>query len=148
MLEEVACHHGITMSWIVRSLIYMWRSENPGVQVFHRPRNFNEGHTSFSLKLYGNKSELLNYARCNGGEFSSFVRFLLELWYNGVLEPDFENIRTIKNVKFSHLKFNGVASVKQYDSKWFHLKEFWPKNPSGNIFLMNLGLKQRKYALV
>ena len=73
-LENIANEDGVTMSWIIRAVIHKWRLDNKNMPVFKRPAILSENHTDFSLKLYGNKEEVLTYSRCNGGEFSPFIR--------------------------------------------------------------------------
>ena len=116
--------------------------------VFKRPAELNEIHTDFSLKLYGNKEEILIYSRCNGGEFSPFIRFLLELWYNGDLTIDLECVNTVKNLKKMKIGFNGVASVKPLLVLWYKKSEYWDKNPASNIYLMTIGLRCRVHPLI
>ena len=148
-LEACAYKNEVTMSWIIRALITSYRNKFNGcMPLFKRPNNLPGRCVSFSLKLYGNKSEILTYARCNGGEFSPFIRYVLELWENSELEIDLECVKTIKTVKGSTLVFQGVAFVLQYNSEWYQKNEFWPKNRQNNLFLMKLGLSCRKHPLV
>ena len=147
-LEKIAFENSVTMSWIIRAVIHQWRLENKYMPIFRRPAELNETHTDFSLKLYGNKEEILIYSRCNGGEFSPFVRFLLELWYNGDLTIDLECVNTVKNLKKIKIGFNGVASVKPLSVVWYKKSDFWDKNPFRNIFLMTSGLQCRVHPLI
>ena len=146
-LEKIAFENGVTMSWIVRTILHQWRKTNTIMPVFMRPKQLTENHTDFYLKLYGNKEEILIYSRCNGGEFSPFIRFLLDLWYVGDIKIDLQRINTIKNVKKVKIYFQGVATVNPFSTIWYKKSEFWPKNPKGNIFLMSLGLNCRKHEL-
>lgn len=94
----------------------------------------------FSLKLYGDKQEILTYARSIGGEFSSFIREILEMWVSGSLRPDLESSRTVKTVKKFQIGFNGVASVTLKKAIFYREGEFYPKSRENNIWLMELGL--------
>ena len=146
-LESLALENGVTMSWIVRAIIHQWRQEKSQMPVFKRPTHFKEKHTDFSIKLYGNKEEILTYSRCNGGEFSPFIRYLLELWYKGELLIDLENISTVKNIKKIKFEFEGVASVKPLSVLWYKNSDYWAKNSERNISLMKLGLLCRLHPL-
>ena len=146
-LENIAYENGVTMSWIVRSILHQWRLENNKMPVFNRPKKLIEKHTDFSLKLHGNKEELLTYSRCNGGEFSSFIRYLLNLWNIGELILDLESEITVKNIKKIKFEFKGVASVKPCIANWYKKSEFWKKNPKRNISIMTLGLLCRLHPL-
>ena len=147
-LEKIAFENGVTMSWIIRAVIHQWRLDNKHMPVFKRPVTLSENHTNFSLKLYGNKEEILTYSRCNGGEFSPFIRFLLELWYSGDLIIDLERVNSVKNLKKIKIEFNGVASVKPWTVLWYKKSEFWEKNPVSNLYLMTLGLRCRIHPLI
>ena len=147
-LENIAFENGVTMSWIIRAVIHKWRLDNKHMPVCKRPARLSENHADFSLKLYGNKDEILTYSRCNGGEFSPFIRFLLDLWYNGGLTIDLESVCTVKKIKKIKIRFNGVASVKPCSVAWYKKSEFWKKNPESNLYLMTLGLRCRIHPLI
>ena len=146
-LEKIAFENSVTMSWIVRAIIHQWRLNYHSMPVFKRPAKLSENHTDFSLKLYGNKEEILVYSRCNGGEFSPFIRHLLELWDKGDLTINLESVVTVKNIKNMKIEFNGVATVKQKSVVWYKKSEFWIKNPIRNLFLMSTGLSCRIHPL-
>lgn len=143
-LERIARKKRVTMSWIVRSLIRKYRKKHPNPPRLKRPRSLNGPRVRFCLKVYGEKSELQAWARSNGGEFSPLLREILELWMAGKLQPNLESEKTVKILKKFNFQFNGVASAIPL-SQFFHFPtDFWPKNPGGNLSLMELGLRNRK----
>ena len=146
-LESEAIKNGVTMSWIIRAVIKCYRTTSKEMPVYKRPGLPKEKHVRFSLKLYGDKNEILTYSRCNGGEFSPFIRHVLELWYEGELSLDLESEISVKIVKKTYFVFNGVASISLVYKTFYEINEFWVKNPIGNLYLMNLGLKCRKHHL-
>ena len=147
-LEQEADNKGITMSWIIRSLIHFYRTNIKKMPVFRRPHFLKEKHVRFSLKLYGNKTELLTYCRCNGGEFSAFVRYLLEEWFNGNIAPDLDSIKTVKNVKRIIWNFSGVASITPFRLQFYKKSDYRVKNRCNNYYFMHSGLSHRKYPLI
>lgn len=147
-LEDEARETGTTMCWVVRAAIRSFRQQRRKMPRFRRPGRLEEKHVRFCLKLYGEKSELVNYARANGGEFSPFVRHVLELWFRGDLSLDLESSRTTKSVYSFLTKFDGIASIKRIFKFYYKKDDYWPKNPAGNLWLMELGLARRKHPLV
>jgi len=147
-LEQEADNNGVNMSWIIRSLIQYYRMNSKKMPVFKRPHSLNENHVRFSLKLYGNKSELLTYCRCNGGEFSAFVRYLLEEWVKGNIVPDLDNVKTVKNVNRIIWYFTGIASIIPVRLQFYQQSEYRLKNQCNNYYFMHSGLSHRKYPLI
>ena len=137
-LERTAVEYGVTMSWIIRAIILWYRTENCVMPVFKRPAKLLGRHCRFSLKLYGDKCELLTFCKCNGGEFSPFIRYLLDLWFEGKIIPDLQSVLTVKTIKKIEFQFNRVASISPTKIYYYKKSEFWKKNPQGNLFLMYL----------
>lgn len=128
------------MSWLVRALIQQYRTQAGKMPRFQRPRRFAEEHCRFCLRLHGDKEELLLYTRSNGGEFSPFLRFILDLWERGVLVPDPESPQTTKTVKSIQLVKISAASDTHYFQVTYKKADYWPKNAENNLWLMELGL--------
>lgn len=146
-LEKVARNNGVTMSWIVRDLIRQYRRKYKRPPKRKRPRKLSGKHVRFALKLYGDKQEILTFARSRGGEFSSFVREVLELWMEGKLVPNLRTNRSVKKFRRFFLRYkSGEKSVTPL-FRAIPGKDFWPKDPLGNLWWMERGLRHRKYPL-
>lgn len=146
-LERTARQHGVTMSWIVRSLIRQYRRKNPNPPRRKRPKKLIGKHVRFCLKVYGEKTELQAWARSGGGEFSVILREILELWMEGLLKPNLGTSKSVKTVKKFFISFTGVASAIPVPLIYNFPADFWPKNPEGNLRIMELGLRNRKTPL-
>lgn len=131
------------MSWLVRALIREYRRIYGEPPIVKRPRKLVGYHVRFCLKLYGEKQELVTYARSRGGEFSAFVREVLDLWMRGKLKPDLESVQTVKRVRKFQISLKRVAypTLKKVD--FYQKDEYWPKNRWNNIWLMDLGINSR-----
>lgn len=143
-LERSARQNGVTMSWLVRAIIQEYRATRRQMPRFRRPRRLTGDFSRFCLRLHGDKEELLLYARANGGEFSPFLRFLLDLWDRGLLSPDLESSKTTKTVKTIKLVKECATSDALFTQEIYKETDYWPKNPWNNIWLMDLGLNSQK----
>ena len=154
-LEIVARDHGITMSWIIRSLIQTYLRENKIPPVTSRPRQFNCPTIRFNVCFYNNKNELQNWIKAGGQEFGPVIRYILELWEDGKLEVDFDDLDIIKEhynsiFLYKSIKREGIRYGYQYQfsTETFKLSDYWLKNREGNIYLMEKGIKNRIYPLL
>jgi hypothetical protein len=143
-LEYEARKYKVTMSWIVRSLVDTYRSSGYPMPCSKRPRRLLAEHVRFGLILHGNKSELMAYARLNGGEAGPFLRYLLELWLSGELIPDLDSVATVKSVKKCVFSMDGIASDIHIDANWYKPHEFREKNPKRNLWWMERGLRRKR----
>lgn len=143
----MARENGVTMSWIIRALIRKYRKQHPQPPRFKRPHRLKGKYVRFSLKLYGDKQELLTFARADGGEFSPFVREVLELWMAGLLTPNLKIKSTVRRIKELKLHFSTKKGTFRPKYKTYNREDLWAKDPLGNLWWMERGLARRKHPL-
>lgn len=88
------------------------------------------------------------YCLAAGTEFSSLIRQVLEMWMDGELAYQSNFVKSVKKVKKLVFSGRGIASAILVSKIKYENTEFWPKNPTGNRWLMELGLSRRVYPLV
>ena len=150
-IEKEARKRGLTMSWIVRSILRGYRSRFP------EPPSINESQTAdrvrFSLCFYGDKADHLAWARHHGADLGPTIRFALDLWMRGDLKVLFD----VNSVKFSDFrkrtlakhKFRGTGYVSTYRIKGqlYKQSDFYPINKKRNLAQMLRGLRNRIHPL-
>ena len=99
-LEAAARENGVTMSWIIRSLLstYIRRYKIP--PVVKRPLKFNKQTIKFNVCFYNNKNDIQNWVKSGGQEFGPVIRHILILWEEGLFKVDLDNLFTIKEHHF------------------------------------------------
>ena len=153
-LEIFARENGVTMSWIIRSLLQTYVRNNKIPPETKRPRHLPCRTIRFNVCFYNNKNELMTWVRSGGREFGPVIRYILEMWEEGKLDADVENLRTIKEHyntifigKSFYSKKEGYGFQFQFKVQVFQEKDYWLKNWTRNILLMNRGINNRIHSL-
>ena len=156
-IEILAREQGCTMSWIYRALLFAvskkFECGLPEDIEIRRPVKFDFPFRLTTICFYGDKSKWFSLARIWQVELSSLIRFSLDLYYKGELELDFDDVKTVKEIKTSNRgKLNikrkrsaskGCRYLYQTVADLYNKAEYRPKNPAKNLVLMERGLKNR-----
>ena len=149
-LEKYARKYGVTMSWIIRTVLFTYKKKYSVPPEVIRPRKFYEKMIRFNICFYKNKNDWQVWVHSGGKELGPVVRYILELWEVGRLDIDFDDIFTIKEhfqVKFMGKKSYRYGFQYRFHGMKYEKNDYWPKNRIGNIFLMDFGIRNRIYAL-
>lgn len=160
-VENLARENGVTMSWLYRSLLFALEKKfSKGLPEdidIHRPEKFEVPFRQTTICFHGDKTRWMTLSRIWKVELGPLLRFGLGLYFKGKLDLDLENSTTVKEVKKSKrgkmsksrklLGGSRYIYLFQNKSSLYDKSEFWPKNPKGNIFLMEWGLSNRIYPL-
>ena len=143
LLENLASKHGVTLSWILRSI-----AQNPmqkKIPELKRPRKFSEPMHRIPICMYGKDKSVLKQKLAHLNiEFGSYIRYLLEV-YGPELENIIRNKDFIKEIRETKIKskFKTRKSRNVYQFQTIGIKckkyEYWPRNPISNIRRMIYG---------
>ena len=161
-VEQIARENGITMSWFYRALLtaleIKFKKGLPADLEIHRPDKFQVPFRQTTICMYGDKKKWMSLSRIWMIELGPLVRFALDLYYKSELSLDLESSITVKQVKTSNRGKIKRQRSKRASTRYIYLfqseadchtkKNFRPKNPERNIFLMEWGLSNRINPLI
>lgn len=143
------------MAWLVRAILKTYRSKFGRPPLVQRRARFQAPVIRFNAVFYGDKQVWQAWARSENGELGAVIRAILAAYFAGEFVVDFGDVFLIKEEKkprksrfFKKKNGRRYACAELLVAKTFQPEEYRPVNRAINLWLMNRGLKNKKFSHV